>query len=303
MTKTTRDYWHLHFIVLLWGFTAIFGVLISLPPVEMVFFRTLMAAGLLALLLIAMRKPFRIASRRDLIQALFIGFLIAVHWILFFLAARLSNVSVCLAGMATASLWTVFLEPFWTKERIKTLDILMGLLGFCGIILIFYGDFEYGLGLGVAVISAFLSGVFMVMNGSIAKRNDHFTITFWEMSAACLVILLFFPIYSRFVVGRPIDWLPQGLDWLYLFLIAGVCTVYAYSMSVELMRRMSAFVINLTVNLEPVYGMLLALLIFGADEAMSPRFYAGTLVIVLSVMIYPPINRIRNRRRIKPNIS
>ena len=303
MTKTTRDYLHLHFIVLLWGFTAIFGLLISLPPVELVFYRTLISTLGLALLLYAAKKPFFVKHRRDLLQALVIGFIIAAHWILFFLAARLSNVSVCLAGMATASIWTVFMEPFATKQRVKSLDILVGLLGFCGILVIYHGDFKYGLGFGVAVISAFLSALFMVMNGTLAKRNDHFTVSFWEMGAACLTTLLFYPIYSRWMTDQPIAWLPQATDWIYLVLISLVCTVYAYSMSIELMRRLSAFAINLTVNLEPVYGILLALLIFGASEAMNPRFYLGTTIIIVSVLIYPPINRLRNRRRLRTNIT
>ncbi len=303
MTRTTRDYLNLHFIVLLWGFTAIFGKLISLPPVELVFYRTLLAAAGLALVLWSLKKPFRVAKRKDFFLLLFIGFLISIHWILFFLAARLSNVSVCLVGMATASIWTVFIEPFATRQRIKGVDILVGLLGFGGILVILHEDFDYGLGFGVAVASAFLSAVFMVMNATLSKRNDHFTIMFWEMGAACVATLMFFPIYSEWVVERPVIMSIHGVEWIYLILLSVVCTVYAFSMSVELMRRLTPFAINLTVNLEPVYGMLMALLIFGSSEAMGPRFYIGTSIILLSVVIYPPINRLRNRRMIKTNIT
>ncbi|UOQ55096.1 DMT family transporter [Hymenobacter cellulosivorans] len=298
-----KDYLRLHFIVLLWGFTAILGKLISVPPVELVFWRTLLASAGLGVLLTVRRQDWRVPLA-DAARLLAVGALVAVHWITFFLAARLSSVSVCLAGLATLALWTSLLEPLLLWRRVRAYEVGLGLLTMVGLYLVSQAELDQLLGLGVAIISAGISALFSVLNVKLVKRYSPIKLTFYEMAGACLSIVLFFPIYSRYYTqGAGLQLALKPLDWLWLLLLAGVCTVYAFSSSVELMKRLSAFVINLTINLEPVYGIVLAVLIFGTQEKMSTGFYLGTLVILFSVLIHPVLdqwNQRRARRRHEP---
>jgi len=290
VNQERKDNLLLHFIVLIWGFTAILGLLISIPPVEVVFYRTLIAALGLYILLKLSGRSIGIGSTRKLLFIMSVGGLISAHWILFFLSARMSNASVCLAGMATCSLWTSLIEPLSQRRKIKAFEVSLSVIAFAGIGIIFNVAFDYILALLVAILSAFISAIFTVINGRLTNYHDPFTITYYEMIGACISVLIFFPFYGHFMVEE-INWIPKAMDWVYLTVLAIVCTVYAYSISVELMKRLSAFSINLVVNLEPVYGIILALLIFGDKEEMSGGFYAGTFLILTSVFIYPILNR------------
>lgn len=299
MTQETRDFAFLHLIVLIWGFTAILGVLIVMPPVEVVFYRTLLASfGLLALIYFR-KKPFYFSRGGDYLITLGTGALIAAHWILFFLSARIANVSVCLAGMATCSLWTSFLEPISSGRKIKGFEVVLSIIAFVGIVIIFNVEFDHYIGLLVAMLSAFLAAVFTVINGRLTKRHDPFVITFYEMAGATLAIALFFPIYTNLDGVDGLSLSPTLADWIYLVILAMICTVYAYSYSVKLMKRLSAFSVNLSVNLEPVYGITLALIFFPDQEKMTPGFYLGTTLILLSVLIYPLLNRAHRRKALE----
>ncbi|UYZ57511.1 DMT family transporter [Hymenobacter latericus] len=290
-----KDYLRLHFIVFLWGFTAILGKLISLPPVELVFYRTLIAAVGLAVLLVSRGQQWRVPAGQAL-RLLGVGAMVAVHWITFFLAARLSSVSVCLAGMATLALWTSILEPLILRKRFEAYEIVLGLLAMLGLYLVSQAEFDQLLGLGVAVFSAGLSALFSVFNAKLTQQHPPLRLTFYEMSGACLSIALF--LIARPGFGGELPQLdPTLLDWVWLLILAGVCTVYAFSASVELQQRISAFALNLTVNLEPVYGIALAVLIFGSQEKMSTGFYLGTVIILLSVLVHPILDRWVRRRR------
>lgn len=296
VSPTVKDYLMLHFVVLIWSFTAILGILISLPTVEMVFYRTLMASLALGLLFWWRKQQVRL-PKKELLKILGTGCLISLHWILFFGAARVSNISVCLAGMATASLWTAFIEPMVNKTGVKWYEVLLGMLVIVGLVIIFSVELDYWLGLAMAVMSALLGACFMVINSRLTKRGNPYIITFYEMMGACLFALVFMPFYAYFLTDAGLQLVPTAMDWWWLFLLAGVCTVYAFSVSVELMKRLTAFSVNLTVNLEPVYGIVLAVLIFGESEKMTVGFYFGTLIILLSVCLYPLFNYIYKRRK------
>ncbi len=301
-----KDYLRLHFIVLLWGFTAILGKLLApTPAVELVFWRTLLASSGLGLLLAARGLGWRLPWREAL-KLLGVGTLVAAHWITFFLAARLSSVSVCLAGLATLALWTSLLEPLLLWRRVRAYEVALGLGAMLGLYLISQAELSQLTGLLVAVGSAGLSALFSVLNSQLVKRHAPVRLTFYEMAGACLSIALFLPFYGRyFTQGAGVQLALHGYGWLWMALLAGVCTVYAFSSSVELMKRLSAFVVNLTINLEPVYGILLAQLLYWlrvpgfGQERMSGGFYLGTIIILISVLIHPVIehwNRRRTRR-------
>ncbi len=298
-----KDYLMLHFIVMIWGVTAILGLLISLPALELVFYRTLLAAVGVALIAF-FRKKELLVSFPELLKILGVGVLISLHWIFFFWSARVSTASVCLAGMATTSLWTAFVDPLINRTKIKWYEVALGLMVISGLLVIFQFESGYWLGLSMALFSALLSALFSVFNGRLTMRHNPYQITFYEMGAASLFALLFMPIYAEFLTdGQAIQWAWKGNDWFWMLILSGVCTVYAFSASVELMKRLSVFTLNLTINLEPVYGIVLAVLIFGEKEKMTPQFYMGTLIILVSVLIYPVLNYWNKRRKAAGVIS
>lgn len=291
-----RDYFQLHFIVLLWGFTAILGKLIEVPSTELVFYRTLVAAlGLFAFL--KFKKENLFIDGNGLWQIMFTGVLISFHWILFFEATRVSNVSVCLAGMATSSLWTSILEPIASGKKTKWYEVVLGIVVILGLYVVFHFEFKYLAGLMMAIFSAMLASIFSITNAKFVKKYNHFTITFYEMVGAFLATAVLIPIYNyRVTKDFGFHLLPTTHDWVYIVILGLVCTVYAYSIAVELMKRISAFAINLTVNLEPVYGILLAVVFFDEHNTMTNGFYFGTLIILLAVLVYPALKKWDEKR-------
>ncbi len=299
----TKHYLLLHFIVLVWGFTAVLGLLISIPSVEVVFYRTLLAAGALWIMLLIRQQPM-LLGRQSIVRIMGTGVLIAAHWILFFAAARVANASVCLAGMATCSLWTSLLEPLMTGRKIRTYEVALGLLVIVGLYVIFRFEFDHALGLTMAIGSALLGAIFTVLNAKFARHHDAYLITFYEMAGASIATALFFPVYTAYLSETGMLLLiPSATDWLYLLILSLVCTLYAFSVSVSLMKYVTAFAMNLTNNLEPVYGILLAVLIFGESETMSLPFYLGTAIILLSVLAYPVIRRISRQQAVRRRMS
>lgn len=298
LSTVVKDYLMLHFVVLIWGFTAILGVLISMPTIEMVLYRTLLASVGLGLVFWWRKTRIRV-PQKELLKILATGAVISLHWLLFFGAARVSNISVCLAGLATASFWTAFIEPMVNKTRVKWYEVFLGLLIIVGLVIIFSFELDYWLGLVMSVASALLGACFMVINSRLTKRGHPYIITFYEMIGACFFTLLVMLGYRFFYADAELQLVPTAMDWVWLFLLAGFCTVYAFSVSVELMKRLTAFAVNLTVNLEPVYGIILAVLIFGEKEKMTGGFYLGALIILLSVCMYPLFNYIYKRRKAK----
>ncbi len=291
MTHSAGDYIKLHFIVLLFGFTGILGKLVSLPAVEMVFFRTVLAV-LGMLVLIPLVKGSFSVSPSDFLKLFFTGFIVGIHWLTFFISGRIANVSVSLVGFATASLWTALIEPPVRGYRIRPVDLVLGLMVLSGLYIIYSSDFSYSFGLILAIGSGLTCAIFSIINSHLVTRVNALTITFYEMAGACMATVLFFPWYLReWSVSGQLELSPGMADWVYLLLLGWLCTVYAYSVGVELMKRISVFLFQLTLNLEPVYGIAMAVLIFGESEKMNVSFYIGTSIIVCAVLVYPWLKR------------
>jgi drug/metabolite transporter (DMT)-like permease len=283
---TRADYAKLHFIVFLWGFSAILGKLISIPAFEMIFFRGLLSAAGIGIVILITRGSFKV-TRPQLIKLLLIGVVVTIHWIAFFGSARISNVSVSLVGFATNSLWAALLEPWFNKSRIKKFELLLGLTVLAGLYIIFSFDFEYAGGLSLGILAGFTSALFSVFNARMVREVSPYAITFYEMISIFLIlgsILLIYPIFSS---GYSFNLSPTWQDWIFLVLLSGACSVYAYSVAVELMKKISVFVIQLTLNLEPLYGIIMAVIIFGDTEKMNTNFYIGTVIILSAVASYP----------------
>lgn len=286
-----NDYLKLHFIVFLWGFSAIIGKLVTIPAVEMVFYRAIMAVIGMGIVIVATKGTFAVTGTQ-LMRLLLIGSIVAIHWMAFFGAARVSNVSVSLVGFATNSLWAALLEPWFNRTRIKKFELLLGLVVIIGLYIIFSFDFQYKLGLALGILAGFTSALFSVFNAKFVRSIPAFTITFYEMIGVFLSIGLFLPVYKyTWATNHTLHLVPSWMDLLYIGLLAGVCSVYAYSVAVELMKKISVFLLQLTLNLEPLYGIVMAVIVFGNQEKMGINFYLGTLIILGAVATYPMLKR------------
>ena len=287
---SSTDYLKLHFIVFLWGFSAVLGKLVSIPAVEMVWYRSILAALGMGAVIYFTRGNFKV-SRRDLVKLFAIGGIVSLHWLAFFGSARVSNVSVSLVGFATNSLWAALLEPWFNKRSIKKYELILGLVVIAGLYIIFSFDFEYKLGLALAVLAGFTSALFSVYNSGMVKRISARTITFYEMIGAFVATAVFLAVSKAASGDAGLPILPTAMDLIYITILAGVCSVYAYTVAVELMKRISVFMIQLTLNLEPVYGIVMAVILFGQQEKMDLNFYAGTLLIMSAVITYPLVKK------------
>jgi drug/metabolite transporter (DMT)-like permease len=288
-STTLRSYLHLHFLVLIWGFTAIVGLLVTISPISLVLYRTLFAAIGLGAVILFKQKSFK-TNAADLRRMLVVGFVLSAHWMLFFASARVSTASVCLAGMATTSLWTSIIEPLVNKKSIRPLEVALGILAFAGLYVVFRFEFDHALGLLLALASALLAAMFTVANSRLVQRIDAYTITFYEMIGATVFSLVALVIAETFGWTGNAPYLPETGDWVWILFLAWICTVYASTMATQLMKQFSAYLINLTINLEPVYGIALAFLFFGEKERMTTAFYWGTTLILLAVLLYPMLS-------------
>lgn len=287
-----RNYFHLHVIVFIWGFTAILGKLITLDAFRLVWFRMFFATVFLALFLLLKKQ--KIAISKKTFTGFFIsGVIIALHWLTFFLAIKVSNISITLACLSTGALFTSFLEPFFYKKKIVIYEVVFGLLAVLGLALIFNVDAKYTYGIIIAITSAFLSALFSVINSKYAKEYDAGIISFYELASGVFFISLWFLFRGEMTLDFFVISLPN-LAWL--LLLASVCTAYAFMASVKVMKVLTAFTVMLTINLEPVYGIILALIIFKDEEEMGGMFYIGATILLSTVIINGIIKNTKKRK-------
>lgn len=275
-----KNYLHLHLIVLIWGFTAVLGKLISIDAIPLVWYRMLIASALVAVFILIKRNSIRV-STKTLIIMLTAGVIIALHWVTFFKAIKVSNVSIALVTMSTGALFTAFLEPIWYGRRMIWYEVLFGLMVVFGLYLIFNVNTAYILGMSLALISALLGAIFTLINGQLIKTHKPSAIALYELMSGALFITFYLVMDGSF--SRTFFMLPLN-DWFFIFILASVCTAYAFIAAIKVMRFISPYTVMLTINLEPVYGIILALLIFGQSEKMSPLFYVGALIIIATII-------------------
>ncbi|MEC7224152.1 MAG: DMT family transporter [Verrucomicrobiota bacterium] len=281
-----RDYTKLHIVVILWGFTAILGKLIDLDSPVLVFYRVGASALILAIM-IRLLKIKTADNRSSQFKMIANGILLGTHWTLFFLAVKIANVSVCMIGMATTSLWTAILEPLIIKNRsFRRYEFGLGAIMIAAIILITGGDFNYYLGLIIAIISAGIGTLFSIINSQFTKNHHHYAIAYYQMLGATAIAGLTIIGVSLWRDSLPQMSLNLG-DFGWLMLLVCFCTVYAYAQYIELLKRLSVFTIHLAYNLEPVYGMIFAAFFFKEHHLFGPLFYFGAAIIFISVIIHP----------------
>lgn len=287
------NYLHLHFIVFIWGFTAVLGALITVSAVTLVWYRMLLATGFIFIFLIASKKRLNLPIR-TIGMFLIGGIIIALHWLAFFGAIKISNVSVTLAIMSTGAFFASLLEPIFYRRRIIGYEVFFGLLVIVGLYIIFKVDTDHTLGILMALASAFLGALFSVINGKFAVKYNASVISFYELGFGMLCITIYLAISGTFSVSF---FKLSPHDWLYLLILASACTAYAFIASVHVMKWISPYTVMLTINMEPVYGIILALWILGDSENMSPQFYYGALVILLTVIANGIIKTKRQRKQ------
>ena len=275
------NYFHLHFIVFIWGFTAVLGDLITIEAVPLVWHRMLLGS-LFVLIYIIYNKGMLKVSLRSLIKFAFVGLIIALHWLAFFSAVKVSNVSITLAMMSTGAFFASFLEPVFFKRKIISYEVVFGLIVIIGLYIIFKVESEYLSGILLALLASFLGALFSIFNGMMVKSHNASVISFYEL----LFGLLFITIYILFTDGFDDTFFKLSVsDWTYLIILASICTAYAFIASVHVMKWISPYTVMLTTNMEPIYGILLALLILGEKEYMSPTFYVGAIIILITVVL------------------
>ena len=279
MYKTST--FRLHLIVFLWGFTAILGKLIHANAEVLVFYRMLFASVFLYLFIRIIKKDSIKVSKKLLLKLVGIGSLMAFHWLFFFSSIKVSNVSIALSCLRTSTLFAALLEPLIFKRKIDLSEIVMGIVIVICISLIFKVEFQYKLGIIYGLICALLGTIFSVFNGKLYGKTSSGNIIFYEIFGGFLVISLYYVFSGQISQISEISYRDLAL----LTLLASVFTAYPMFESVNLMKYISPFTLILTVNLEPIYGIILAFFIFGESEKMSAVFYGASLVRILAIVI------------------
>ncbi|KFN48639.1 DMT family transporter [Arenimonas composti] len=290
MNPATKAQWQIHFCVLLWGFTAILGKLITLPALTLVVQRMAIVALVLALL---PRVWHGLRTLRPRLLATYagIGVLVALHWLTFYGAIKLANASVAVTCIALASAMLPLVEPWVTGSRFDPRELLIGVAVVPGVALVVGGVPEaMHAGIVVGVVSALLVAVFGALNKRYVERADHLTVTAVELGAGGVVLALLAPLLPWFGPA----WIAPGLhDGVLLLILALACTLLPFALSLVALRHMSAFSAQLAINLEPVYAILLAILLLGEQRELGPMFYAGVAIILGGVFVHPWLVRPR----------
>ena len=272
----------LHIAVLLAGLTGILGKLISLNEGLLVWYRLLLTAPSLWLLALLRGQDIRI-DRKDLWRIFGIGGIAALHWVAFYGSIKYSNVSVSLLCFSAIGFFTALIEPLIMKHKVDVVELLLGLLVIAGICLIFRVNPHFKTGIVIGLVSALLGSLFPVLNKRILRRVSSENVTLYELSGGLLVLTLLMPVYLWLFPAPSL--LPTLSDWGWLLVLSWACTVLAFNLSMSALQKISAFTVNLSYNLEPVYGILLAFLLFREDKYLNGGFYIGFFLILLSIVL------------------
>jgi drug/metabolite transporter (DMT)-like permease len=289
-----KHYLHLHFLVFIAGFTAILGEVISIGSIALVWHRMFIAL-LLTFLFLIYKGYNLIINTKNLLKFSIAGIIIALHWITFFEAIEQSNISITLAMFSTGAFFASLLEPIFFKRKVRPVEIILGFLVICGVFIILNANINSFIGVVLGITSALLASLFSVLNGKLVQKNNPIVISFYEFLSGVIFILLYL-IFSGTLAELTITSL-ISYDYLYIFILGSICTAYAFIASVHILKYLSPYTLVLTYNLEPVYGILLAIFIFPETEKMEFSFYIGTLII-LSTIIINSILKFRKSKKV-----
>ena len=295
-----KDYLHLHFLVFIAGFTAILVKEISAGATAIVWYRMAIAAVLMFIYIKIIKLNIKV-SKEAVIKFSVAGVIIALHWITFFESIKQSNVSIALAMFSSGAFFASFIEPIFFKRRVLVYEIGFGLIVILGVFLITSSELKYINGIILGLLSALFSTLFAVINGRFIEKYNSTVISFYEFISGVLFLSLFIH-FSGIHFNESFFTLSQ-MDWIYIFILASVCTAYAFIGAVEVMRYISPFTVILTYNLEPIYGIILALFLFPETEQMSSQFYFGATLIIVIVLFDALLKNNKARKRKKMPVN
>lgn len=276
-----KSYLNLHLIVFIWGFTAILGALITITADAIVWYRMLLAAVFLSAFIAFKKKSFRIPAS-SFVKLIFVGLLIALHWITFFHAIHVSNVSITLSIFSLGAFFASLLEPLFYGRKVLWYEVLFGLVIIAGLGMIMKVEVSYLEGMLYALVSIILGVLFTLMNGKLIEKHDSSVISFYEFISGVFFISIYFLYQNKFSTDF---FVLTFNNWMLLLILASICTAYAFTASVKVMEKLSPYTVMLTTNLEPVYGIILAYFIIGGKEKMSTSFYIGAVIILITVIL------------------
>ncbi|MBS4043104.1 MAG: DMT family transporter [Chitinophagaceae bacterium] len=272
----------LHLAVFLWGFTGVLGRLISLNEGLLVWYRILITIIILYITFY-FKKSFQPISKELRFRLMKIGVIVALHWLFFYGSIKYANVSISLICLSSIAFFTAILEPIIIKRRISLIEIILSLIGVLGIALIFHFDNKFRIGIILGILSAIFSAIFSIYNKKNIISTNSQNIMYYELIGGFLFLTISMPLYL-YLFPTTIMY-PGFLDLFWLLILSGVCTVIAMDFSLKALQKVSAFTLNLTVNLEPVYGIILAFFIFKEQYELGQSFYLGFSLIILSVAL------------------
>ena len=272
---------HFHFIVFIFGFTAILGSLISISSLSLVWYRMLIAVMCLLIILPLLKKKL-IIPKSLFFKLLFCGILISLHWVFFFKAIKASNVSITLSILSLGAFMTSFLEPLFYKKKIILYEVFLGLLVVLGTAIIFKTQFKYVEGIIYSLISVIFSVLFTLINGKLVGQASSYTISLYELLGGFITLSFILILSNDFNTEL---FVLKNNDFLWLLILGTICTAYAFVVSVDVMKHLSPYSLMLSINMEPVYGILLASLFLNESKNMSYQFYLGFSFIFLAVVL------------------
>jgi drug/metabolite transporter (DMT)-like permease len=276
-----KSYLSLHLIVFIWGFTAILGALITIEADALVWYRMIFASVFLFLFLVFKKESFRVPLK-SFFKLIFVGVLIGLHWILFFRAIHVSNVSITLSIFSLGAFFASILEPIFYGRKVLWYEVFFGLIIIMGLGFIMQVEVNYLEGMLYALGSIILGVLFTLMNGKLIEEHEPSVISFYEFLAGVFFISIYFLFQGKFT---PEFFVLTMNNWVLILILASICTAYAFTASIKVMRKLTPYTVMLTTNLEPVYGIVLAYFILGGKEKMSVEFYIGAVIIIITVIL------------------
>ena len=284
MSREARPLILLHTAVFLAGWTGIFGRLITLSGLPLVWYRIMVSVVVLAVVLALMKRLHR-TGWKAIAQIAGCGTILAVHWVAFFASIQASNVSVGVACIATSCFFTTILDPLINRKKLSWIEVLISFIAISGVLLIFSLDVRYRLGIALGLLSAALYSLFSILNINVARKTgeDSATMLLYELLGGVLFLTLLMPFYTHLFPAESIALSPK--DGLWILLLGSVFTILPFLFQLEALRSLSAFTVNLAYNLEPVYSIAIAALLFGELREVQFSFWLGISLIIISVVI------------------
>jgi drug/metabolite transporter (DMT)-like permease len=287
MDRLKKSLINLHFAVFLFGFTGILGKLILLPAIVLVWWRALIT-WVLMLPVMFQKNGFREIDRRSFKIFMLIGGLVGLHWICFYGSIKLSNSSVGMICLAFIPIFTAFFESLFNKKPLEWLDVITGIFCIPGMWMILQNlDLSFRIGFFVGILSSLFSACFATLNKKFIHHNNPFNITWIELFSVWVLITIMLPFL--FLNNSSLQFIPKGMDWIYLIILAFMCTYIAYVLAIRSLKNLSAFTAMLSFNMEPVYGILIAIVLLKEHQQLNAMFYLGVFIIMTSVFLHPLI--------------